>query len=334
MLWTAGSPDDEGRVLVDPNALSDAGHDDAVGDRGQRRRRARRAARSATPAPTGARGRVRNVGHRRGAARPDPVEQVHARGVDARRRRLLLRPLPGAAGRCGLRRPEPRHGAALPPARHRSGGRRRRVLDARTSRSGCFEPEVSDDGRLLVVTIWRGTDPETRIYVADLADGVERAIVRPLLDAADAHYEHVATIDRRVYPPDQPRRAARPRHRRRRRRSRRGSTSSSRRPTTRSSTSCWSGTGSPASTSTTPTTGWRSSSSTGRFVMDVALPGIGIDRRARRPTRGPGAVPDVRDLPRAVDRARGAHGRRRGPRGRRPRPGVGPGRLRHASRSS
>ena len=38
-----------------------------------------------------------------------------------------------------------------------------------------FEPAVSEDGRLLVVTIWRGTDPESRIYVADLADGVEAA---------------------------------------------------------------------------------------------------------------------------------------------------------------
>ena len=62
-----------------------------------------------------------------------------------------------------------------------------------------FEPEVSDDGRLLVVTIWRGTDPESRIYVADLAGGVEGAVVRPLLDTADAHYEHIATIGRTLY---------------------------------------------------------------------------------------------------------------------------------------
>jgi prolyl oligopeptidase len=62
-----------------------------------------------------------------------------------------------------------------------------------------FEPEVSADGRHLVVTIFRGTDPETRIHVADLADGVEGAIVRPVLDAADARYEPIATIDRRLY---------------------------------------------------------------------------------------------------------------------------------------
>ena len=62
-----------------------------------------------------------------------------------------------------------------------------------------FEPEVSDDGRILVVTVWRGTDPETRIYVADLANGGETADVRPLLDAADARYGHIATIDGTLY---------------------------------------------------------------------------------------------------------------------------------------
>jgi prolyl oligopeptidase len=62
-----------------------------------------------------------------------------------------------------------------------------------------YEPEVSDDGRLLVLSVWRGTDPETRIYVADLANGAEAAIVRPLLDAADARYEHIATFDGTLY---------------------------------------------------------------------------------------------------------------------------------------
>lgn len=62
-----------------------------------------------------------------------------------------------------------------------------------------FQPEVTDDGRLLVVTIWRGTDPENRIYVADLAQGVGAAVVRPVLDRADASYQHIATIDRTLY---------------------------------------------------------------------------------------------------------------------------------------
>jgi prolyl oligopeptidase len=62
-----------------------------------------------------------------------------------------------------------------------------------------FEPEVSDDGRLLVLRVTRGTDPENRIYVADIANGVAAATVRPLLDAADAAYEHIAGIDGTLY---------------------------------------------------------------------------------------------------------------------------------------
>jgi prolyl oligopeptidase len=62
-----------------------------------------------------------------------------------------------------------------------------------------FEPELSEDGRLLVLTIWRGTDPEQRIYVADLAAGVEAATVRPILDAAEARYDHIATIAGTLY---------------------------------------------------------------------------------------------------------------------------------------
>jgi prolyl oligopeptidase len=62
-----------------------------------------------------------------------------------------------------------------------------------------FEPEVSDDGDLLVISVWRGTDPENRIYVADLTRGVEGAVVRPLLDSADARYEVIAAFDGTIY---------------------------------------------------------------------------------------------------------------------------------------
>ncbi|MEI7742943.1 MAG: prolyl oligopeptidase family serine peptidase [Chloroflexota bacterium] len=62
-----------------------------------------------------------------------------------------------------------------------------------------FEPEIADDGRLLVITIWRGTDPESRIHTADLRDGIgggpDGLVVRPLFDAADALYGHIATVD-------------------------------------------------------------------------------------------------------------------------------------------
>jgi prolyl oligopeptidase len=61
------------------------------------------------------------------------------------------------------------------------------------------ELELSDDGRLLVVSVAHGTDPRNRVYVADLAAGVDTAVARPLLDAADAHYAHIATLDRTLF---------------------------------------------------------------------------------------------------------------------------------------
>jgi prolyl oligopeptidase len=46
-----------------------------------------------------------------------------------------------------------------------------------------------------VITAWRGTDPESRIYAADLGHGLDRAVVQPVLGTADARYDHVATND-------------------------------------------------------------------------------------------------------------------------------------------
>lgn len=62
-----------------------------------------------------------------------------------------------------------------------------------------YEPGVTDDGRLLVISVWRGTDPTNRIYVADLAGGVAEARVRPLIDTADARYEPIAAVDGTLY---------------------------------------------------------------------------------------------------------------------------------------
>jgi len=62
-----------------------------------------------------------------------------------------------------------------------------------------FEPLVTDDGRLLVVSVWRGTDPTNRVYVADLADGGAAAAVRPLIDVDDARYDPIAAVDGVLY---------------------------------------------------------------------------------------------------------------------------------------
>ena len=54
-----------------------------------------------------------------------------------------------------------------------------------------FEPEVTDDGRWLVVTAFMGTDPRSKIAVADLHRDGE---VTPLLDEYDAAYELVGSV--------------------------------------------------------------------------------------------------------------------------------------------
>ncbi|HEU5324646.1 MAG TPA: S9 family peptidase, partial [Candidatus Limnocylindria bacterium] len=62
-----------------------------------------------------------------------------------------------------------------------------------------FEPMVTDEGRLLVVSVWRGTDPENRLWVADLAGGVDSIEVRRLLDVPDARYEPIGAVDGTLY---------------------------------------------------------------------------------------------------------------------------------------
>ena len=180
-----------------------------------------------------------------------------------------------------------------------------------------FEPEVSDDGRLLVVTIWRGTDPENRIYVADLADGVEAAVVRPAPRRGRRPLRARRDRRRDALPPDRPRRAARPRHRRRRRRSGAGPRGHPRGATTRSSTSSLVGDRlAVAVPPPRPRTGSPSSSSTGATSVDVELPGHRHRSSSMAGRReDDGAVPDVRDVRLAVDRPRRADGRRRVARG-------------------
>lgn len=62
-----------------------------------------------------------------------------------------------------------------------------------------YEPLVTDEGRLLVLSIDRGTDPENRIWVADLSNGVDAAVVRPLIPEADARYEPIAATEGTLY---------------------------------------------------------------------------------------------------------------------------------------
>ena len=182
-----------------PNALSDDGTTAAVGHRGLARAASSSPTPSATPAPTGGPGPSATSR----PARTCPIGSPWSKFASAAWTH-------DDAGFFYGRYPEPPADAAYDaPNRdmelryHRLGtdaGGRPVVFATPDEPEWGFEPEVSDDGRLLVVTIWRGTDPENRIYVADLADGVEAASVRPLLDAADARYEPIAAIDRHALP--------------------------------------------------------------------------------------------------------------------------------------
>ena len=54
-----------------------------------------------------------------------------------------------------------------------------------------FAPEVTDDGRWLVISVWMGTDRRNRVHVLDLGDATAPKVtghVRPVLDAFDAGY--------------------------------------------------------------------------------------------------------------------------------------------------
>ncbi len=56
-----------------------------------------------------------------------------------------------------------------------------------------FDPQVSHDGRWLVLTIHRGTDPTSRIHVAPIEDG-HIGEVRPLLDDGDASWTALGVL--------------------------------------------------------------------------------------------------------------------------------------------
>ena len=52
-----------------------------------------------------------------------------------------------------------------------------------------FNAEVTDDGRYLIITVQRGTDPKNRIFYKNLADPNSKVV--ELLDKADAEYNFV-----------------------------------------------------------------------------------------------------------------------------------------------
>jgi prolyl oligopeptidase len=197
VLWMAGGPEADGTVLLDPNLLSEQGTTAlaamAVAESGE----------LVAHATSDAGSDWRTWGVRRTASGQDLPDRITwSKFASAAWTH-------DDAGFFYARYPEPPADAAYDAPNldmelryHRLGtdaAEDRLIFATPDHPDWGFEPEVADDGRLLVVTVWRGTDPENRVYVADLTEGVDAAEVRPLLAEADAAYEHIATVDRTMY---------------------------------------------------------------------------------------------------------------------------------------
>jgi prolyl oligopeptidase len=197
VLWVADAPDAEGRVLIDPNELSAAGT-------------------TALSAIS-----VSEDGELVAYAMSDAGSDWRTWSV---RRTAIGQDLPDRIGWSKFasaawthdgvgffygRYPEPPADAAYDAPNQNMELRYHRIGDDPSQDALVFstphepewgfEPKVTDDGRLLVIVVWRGTDPDNRVYVADLAAGLEHASVRPLLDEADADYTPIAAVDGVLY---------------------------------------------------------------------------------------------------------------------------------------
>ena len=197
VLWTADSPEAEGHVLFDPNLLSEEGTT-ALGTTTVAESGGMVALALSHAGSDWRRWRVRDV--ETGEDLPDRVEWSKFSSAA------------WTADESGFfygRFPQPPPDAAYDAPNvdmelryHRLGTDSANdpiVFATPEHPDWGFEPEVSEDGRLLVVTIWRGTDQENRLYVADLANDVTDLVVRPVLDDADADYTFIGSIGRTLY---------------------------------------------------------------------------------------------------------------------------------------
>jgi prolyl oligopeptidase len=194
VLWTMPAPDAEGEVLLDPNAWSDDGTAAlsglAVSDDGRWLAYAR-----SDRGSDWMTWRVRNLDEP--GDRPDEVAWSKFSGA-------AWAP-DGSGFWYGAYEPPPPGQAYQELNRgqrlcfHRVGTDQADdvVVYARDDQPEWgYSPWVSEDGRWLVVTVSHGTDPRTRLYVADLdGDGT----VVPLLDAFDAEYACIGTVGRTLY---------------------------------------------------------------------------------------------------------------------------------------
>ena len=197
VLWVADAPGNEGRVLLDPNRLSDDG--------------------TTALAATEVSESGLLLAHATSEAGSDwrtwSVRDVET-GEDLPDRITWSKFASAAwthddAGFFYGRYPEPPPDAAYDAPNHTMELRYHRlgadeaddavVLVRPDQPEWGYEPMVTDGGTLLVVSVWRGTDPENRLAVADLSGGVDAAEVRMVLPDADARYEPIGAVDGTLY---------------------------------------------------------------------------------------------------------------------------------------
>jgi prolyl oligopeptidase len=65
------------------------------------------------------------------------------------------------------------------------------VYERKDQKEWSFDPEVSDDGRWLVVRVGQGTDRRNRVYIADLKSKLRTP--RPLIDVLEAKYAFIGS---------------------------------------------------------------------------------------------------------------------------------------------
>ncbi|BDG05302.1 prolyl oligopeptidase family serine peptidase [Anaeromyxobacter oryzae] len=184
VLWVADRPGDAGRVLLDPNGLSPDGtvalSEWAVSEDGKLLAYA-----LADAGSDWLTWRVRDV--ETGADRPDVVSWSKASRASFTR---------DGSGFFYSRYDAPKEGAALTAVNqdhqvwfHRLGTKQdqdRLVFRRQDQPEWYVGGEVTLDGRWLVITASKGTNPETSIFLVDLARPEWKA--EPFLDAMDATY--------------------------------------------------------------------------------------------------------------------------------------------------
>ncbi|MEQ1934647.1 MAG: prolyl oligopeptidase family serine peptidase, partial [Fimbriimonadaceae bacterium] len=74
------------------------------------------------------------------------------------------------------------------------------VYERKDQREWGFDGTVSEDGKYLVISVWQGTLPENRVYIADISKGVMASPkVVKLFDKRDASYTFLGNIGKQFF---------------------------------------------------------------------------------------------------------------------------------------